>query len=146
MGFRPDVLSSPHIEDSKKIHVDLLGSYYQMIVNSFLKNEALVAAEKTITALGTYALTSICHLYRLGLTTKLVLGTMFTKDHTTLYLDGKTTKEKETTANLRRQVKEKDEKKWKIWFVKQRRRLRAERESLVRRSVTYIDFAVERSV
>ena len=106
MGFRPDVLSSPHIEDSKKIHVDLLGSYYQMIV----KNEALVAAEKIITALGAYGLTSICHLYRLGLTTKIVLGTMFTKDHTTLYLDGKTTKEKETTANLRLQVKEKDEK------------------------------------
>ncbi|GAB5585170.1 hypothetical protein Unana1_00070 [Umbelopsis nana] len=47
-----------------------------MIVNSFLKNEALVAAEKIITA-----------------------------------LDGKTTEEKETTANLRRQVKEKDFKK-----------------------------------
>src|ERR1700741_70456 len=43
--------------------------------------------------------------------TKTVLDTKFTKDRTVLYLDGKTTKEKERTAELRRQVKERDLKK-----------------------------------
>jgi hypothetical protein len=88
-GFFPEVVGSPQLKNLKTIHVDLSGSYYQMIINHFFQQIPSVAAKFIL----------------------MKLGSIFIKEHTVLYLDGETTQEKQTAANRRRQTKERDSKK-----------------------------------
>jgi hypothetical protein len=93
-GLSAQVLSSPMIESVNTVHVDLLGSYYQMVIDNFFLKVPNVAAKLIFTK----------------------LGHIFSVDRTILYLDGGRTKEKQETAERRRNVKKKDIRKLDVMF------------------------------
>jgi hypothetical protein len=55
-GLLPDIKSSSDITGFSNIHVDILGAYYQFIINCFVTNPPEVAAKIVVARLGTYAL------------------------------------------------------------------------------------------
>jgi hypothetical protein len=85
-SFNPASVSQSALEQYTKFHVDVLGSYYPVLIDNFYKHPPSQAATLVIEK----------------------LKSMLPMEKTILYLDGNKSAEKQATTERRSQVKEKD--------------------------------------